>query len=169
MNQLIEAAGHLLRPRLVAKPRYPAFTSASVGRGFMRRPSRGWQMRRTFEGAPHLLQPRLVAKLRCPTITSASVGQGFMRRPSRGLADAAHLQRCAVPRGIGKCGTPSKVRRISYDLSLWQSYVAQPSPRLHSGRVSCAAPRGVWQMPSSFFFHHQPTRNTSCVPTNGFG
>ena len=114
--------------------------------------------------------------------------------------------------GFGKCGTPSKVRRISYDLSLWQSYVAQPSPRLHSGRVSCAAPRGVWQMhrtfegaphllqprlvaklrcptitsasvgqgfmrrpsrdwqmPSSFFFHHQPTRNTSCVPTNGFG
>jgi len=153
MNQLIEAAGHLLRPRLVAKPRYPAFTSASVGRGFMRRPSRGWQMRRTFEGAPHLLQPRLVAKLRCPTITSASVRQGFMRHPSRGWQMPSSL----------------KLLGISYSLGLQQSYVAQPSPRLQSVKVSCAVPRGVWQMPSSFFFHHQPTRNTSCVPTNGFG
>ena len=33
---------------------------------------------------------------------------------------------------------------------MWQSYVAQLQPRLRSGGVSCAAHRGVRQMPSSF-------------------
>ena len=72
-------------------------------------------------------QMRLVAKLHCPAITSASVGQGFMRRPSRGWQMPSSL----------------KLLGISYGLGLWQSHVAQPSPRLQSGRVSCAVPRRV--------------------------
>ena len=131
-----------------------------------------------LEAAGHLLRPRLVAKLPCPTVTSASVGQGFMSHPSRGLANAAHLQRCAASpttsacgkatlpsphlgftragfhapplAGFGRCIAPLKVRRISYSLGLWQSYVAQPSPRLQSVKVSCAVPRGIGRCPAAF-------------------
>ena len=88
----LQGAPHLLRPRLVAKPRCPTTALASLGRGFMRRPSRGVADAAHLQGAPHLLRPRLVAKPRCPTTALASLS---------GVS-------CAVPREGGRCGAPAR-------------------------------------------------------------